>query len=461
MSSPIAPAANRLSLDDLGYVLDCLREERIRSNWSANTPYCPAYTTLCACALVSRAWRDLAQRRLFRDLVFSHGSFLNKDYDVEQRDLMVLHQFLVDTPQACQYARSLRLRTTKRGASEGETTDPAQLYEIFSRLPYLDAIHLEDIAFPDPDPMLGLPEPLVDFPALTRLTIVFRHTQSKVQEVVSRVLSRCRRVEHLRLLGVSGLDPFGLLSLRDAEPRGPYLELGTLAIQQSDLWFLHLPLYIAKTTIGLRALSISEIECPVVMHTLQKLIDAHCSSLERFAYGDCSSAQPDSTGAQYAEHSDLPMRIPDLSKCTRLSSLEVTLGFHPRSLPNKLCHLLTPMLSSLANGAHTPLRRVTLKSAAHKGLADDIRAPSAAPHFRALDGALLALRERGLAQVVVDLGETFESRVVAKEMKRAVRGVLPRVARAGVLKVLLVAEVGESCLPPESDSSSSGAEGDT
>ncbi|EKM52269.1 uncharacterized protein PHACADRAFT_260525 [Phanerochaete carnosa HHB-10118-sp] len=448
----------KLSYDDFDLIFSILREEHI-AEWDALKRSGSAYRTLCICASASRTLRDLAQRHLFRDLIFTYGPVITRDCDKlshgrgcagcgcschseeapARKELSTFHQYLVDSPHVRQHARSLRLRASPLGVRAKETVEAASLSQVLAQLPKLDTLHLEDISLRS-TPQTSSPDSssqLVKIPALERLTLAFQHAGIGSQDSVFKILAQCDSVRHLRLLGMHSWNGRTLPDPATAATLRPYLGVKSVEIETYGPLFGKIFTYLAAATrAGLRSIRVNGVTNPAVASGLQTLLDATNTQLEHFACGDMTAGR-----RTFREIQAMLSNVhgPNLSRCTSLASIEITLHLGCNSLGLELQYIINPMLLSLRVGSRGKLRQIMLKSAVREGLLSDLQHTSVSPWLSKLDEILLTLYDRrGVAEVLVRLDDVAGRLDLAAKNRNAIWDSLPRVASSGILRILTV-----------------------
>lgn len=455
-----------LSVDDLGLIFTVLQEERI-AQWDNFRIFGLAHGALCSCTLVSHSWRDIALRHLFRDLIFTHGPVVtwecvklghdpacpkcscschSDEASPPRRELSAFYHHLLESPHIRQHAHSLRLLASPLGIAAGETMDVSLLFQVLSALPQLKALYLQDIEPPLPS---SSTLPLTKILTLEHLTLAFRYRTNVSQRGVVDILAHCNRVRHLNLLGIRGRQERS----RDAvnSPAEPFLEVDSIVLNDYEHVSPSIFTYLSKAVLGLRSFEVDRIKVPAVMRGLQTLINTTGARLELFAYGDTSARRQtyrgklllSIDGAQLirlriseilASLSEL--RAPDLSKCSGLESIDITLHLGCNSLGLYLEKIINPMLSSLRGGPRKQLQRITLKSSVLEGLPSHLEHVWVNSWLSELEDLLLQLREHhGLAEVLFILDDVAGREKLAAENKAAIHNSLPLLASLGILKV--------------------------
>ncbi|EKM52268.1 uncharacterized protein PHACADRAFT_211540 [Phanerochaete carnosa HHB-10118-sp] len=363
-----SPRFIKLSEDDLDIVFSILQEDRI-AEWDTLRLFGPAHRTLMACASMSRSWRVLAQRHLFRDLVLTYGVVIAENCNGmrhtacsgygcschlnertgARRGLSAFHRFLVESPHIRRYARSLRIRASPR-VHERKEMDAALLSQVLAELPGLNDLYLEETSLLLSRSVRAQTSPPTGILALERLTLTFQHARSFYQDSVPRILAQCHRVQHIRLLGMVGWNGSPTPGRTSMGPPEPHLEVESVDIEISKPPGGKVFKYLAVATQRLRSIQVNKIAHPEVMDDLQALLDATHAKLERFVYGDMTADQSWDKG-------------PDLSRCTNLVSVEIILDLGCITTGQELQHVINPMLSSLQKSPRDKLRRITLRTA--------------------------------------------------------------------------------------------------
>lgn len=363
--------------DILEGIFTILREDE-RQYWEYHHHFPNDERSLAACALVSRLWKSLSQRHLYRDLVYTRGRIvkgaceiaghqaalcdplcncfchlsLEQQLRIPPKRLESFLHFLREAPHLRRYVRSLRLRTSPLDVRECpvDIIQAGIVLDILGMLSNAKDLHLEDIAL--------TPRP-VSIPS-----------QAKISSLESLTLSSCEGLTYAQasrtLDTLSHFDQVTKLRLvhlwdrrTDINPSQDSaiifmssLKVGTIELERTK--FMGDDLY---------AFLVNSAESHITVRTtlptdrfsalrLRRFIDRLGPRLEHLEYSlrvrDVSCPATLLLAAVMASPPDPATGGSlDLSGCTRLRTLRLSLALDPGTLALDLNLAVIPTLASL------------------------------------------------------------------------------------------------------------------